>query len=75
MPTVGPVVGSSSTLSMLLHASRPVYARHIRGHTGNPWNELADRVAAHACTGGMAHFAQLPPLPPGADASAATQWA
>ena len=27
-------------------------AAHVRGHKGNPWNELADRLAKHAIVGG-----------------------
>ena len=33
------------TLAFMLEQTRPVSYSHVKGHSGQPWNELADRVA------------------------------
>ena len=48
-----------SLVLMVQQKARPIFA-HVKAHSGQPWNELADAVAAAA---GMMQWGPLPPLP------------
>ena len=42
------VVVRSLVLSLEQLVSSPIQWSHVKGHSSNPWNDLADAVARHA---------------------------
>ena len=38
-------------LSQLANCLLPVGGQHVKGHAGQPWNEMADAVAKAVCKG------------------------
>eukprot|EP00435_Cladocopium_sp_Y103_P038877 s1387_g10.t1 len=47
-PSHRTIMRSLAQLLQIRHGQHRLHWRHVKAHTGNPWNEYADRLARHA---------------------------